>query len=99
MKFLHETSSTIDQKSEELKNRIKQLIELRAVAFNNLAAAQMKTEAYDQALTSVNNSLQLNEKNVKALFRKSKILSIKGEIADAIEAMKAAVSLEPSSRH
>lgn len=98
MKFLHEVSPTIDQKSEQLKNQIRQLIELRAVAFNNLAAAQMKTECYDQALTSVNNSLQLNEKNVKALFRKSKILSIKGETADAIEAMKAALALEPSSR-
>lgn len=98
MKFLHESTSDVDQTSEQLKNQIRKLIELRAVAFNNLAAAQMKTDAYDQALTSVNNSLQLNEKNVKALFRKSKILSAKGELADAIEALRAAISLEPNSR-
>lgn len=39
---------------------------------NNMAAAQLKSEAYDAALSSVENVLRYQPKNVKALFRKGK---------------------------
>jgi FK506-binding protein 8 len=42
--------------------------------YNNLAAAQMKIKAYDTALQSVANVLRCQPKNVKALFRKGKVL-------------------------
>ena len=37
---------------------------------NNLAAAQLKIQAYDAALQSVDNVLRCQPQNVKALFRK-----------------------------
>lgn len=79
------------------KEKMKELLNLRAAAFNNLAAAQMKTEAFDQALKSVNSSLQISPDNVKALFRKGKILTEKGEVSDAIDAFKAALTIQPDS--
>ena len=97
MKFL-ESQPVSGNDEQDLRDKIKQLLELRSLAYSNLAAAQMKTEAYEQALKSVNSSLQVNEKNVKALYRKSKILAIQGDLAQSIEALKAAIALEPNSR-
>lgn len=37
---------------------------------NNLAAAQLKVQAYDAALQSVENVLRCQPLNVKALYRK-----------------------------
>jgi FK506-binding protein 8 len=42
--------------------------------YNNLAAAQMKIKAYDTALQSVENVLRCQPNNVKAVFRKGKVL-------------------------
>jgi FK506-binding protein 8 len=42
--------------------------------YNNLAAAQMKIKAYDAALHSVENVLRCQPNNVKAVFRKGKVL-------------------------
>lgn len=101
MKYLHEfqeQKENVTDKDGKLIEKIKLLIELRAHAYNNLAAAQMKTEAFEQALSSVNSSLLLNGKNVKALYRKGKILAEQGNLSDAIDAMKEAILLEPSSR-
>lgn len=81
----------------KFKEKMKELLNLRAAAFNNLAAAQMKTEAFDQALRSVNSSLQICPDNVKALFRKGKILTEKGEVSDAIDVFKAALTIQPDS--
>ena len=79
------------------KEKMGELLNLRAAAFNNLAMAQMRTEAFDQALKSVNSSLQIAPDNVKALFRKGKILTEKGEVAEAIDAFRTALSIEPDS--
>lgn len=82
----------------QMKQTIRELIDLRATAFNNLAAAQMKSQAFDQALKSVNSSLDLKPDNVKALYRKGKILAARNEFAEAIECLKSASKLEPESR-
>jgi FK506-binding protein 8 len=50
------------------------LLEDRLKVYNNLAAAQMKIKAYDAALQSVENVLRYQTNNVKALFRKGKVL-------------------------
>lgn len=83
---------------DELKPLVKRLVELRATAYNNLAAAQLKTNALEAALRSVNNSLQLDETNVKALYRKGKILGVRGELPEAIAVLNTALKIEPSSR-
>ena len=103
MQLLHADQSlnivTSDPDSEtavnEQKSLIRELIRLRATAYNNLAAAQIKSEAFDQALKSVNSSLDLNPDNVKALFRKSQILNERGDLIEAIECLKSALRLEP----
>lgn len=96
-----DVSKLTDSEKVELqltKDKIKKLIELRAAAYNNLAAAQMKTEAFDQALKSIDNVLQLDADNVKALFRKAKILRETGETEAAILVLKKALKLDASSR-
>lgn len=49
---------------------LQELLEDRMKVYNNLAASQLKTEAYDLALESVENVLSCQPKNVKALYRK-----------------------------
>lgn len=74
------------------------LLEDRMKVYNNLAAAQMKTQAYDAALKSVNNVLSCQPQNVKALFRKGKILHYKGEHSQAYAVLLQAAKLEPDSK-
>lgn len=72
--------------------KIKELIELRSVTFNNQAAAQLKIDALDAALESIDSALMIQPNNVKALFRKGKILSLKGDLVSAIETLKKALA-------
>lgn len=74
------------------------LLEDRMKVYNNLAAAQMKTQAYDAALKSVENVLTCQPQNVKALFRKGKILHNKGEHALAHATLLQAAKLEPDTK-
>ena len=91
-------SQEADGNLSHVKSLIRELIDLRATAFNNLAAAQMRANTFDQALKSVNSSLDLRPDNVKALYRKGKILASKNDFAEAIECFKSAARLEPESR-
>ena len=59
------------------------LLEDRTVVYNNLAAAQIKIEAYDAALESVENVLRSQPLNMKALFRKG--ISVNMEILDLLQ--------------
>lgn len=52
---------------------LQQLLEDRVKVYNNMAAAQMKIEAWDQALKSLENVLGCQPNNVKALFRKGSV--------------------------
>ncbi|XP_063992650.1 peptidyl-prolyl cis-trans isomerase FKBP8-like [Diachasmimorpha longicaudata] len=74
------------------------LLEDRTKIYNNLAAAQIKTGAYDAALESVDNVLRVDPKNVKALFRKGRILHKKGEHANATAVLQNAAKLDPDSK-
>ena len=80
------------------KATLDKLNDLKASVYNNLAQSQMKLEAFDAALNAVNNALAINEKNVKALFRKGKILTSKGDLQEALEVYKAASKLDPDNR-
>uniref|UniRef100_UPI00398EC1FD FKBP prolyl isomerase 16 n=1 Tax=Pristiophorus japonicus TaxID=55135 RepID=UPI00398EC1FD len=65
---------------------------------NNLAAAQLKLDLCEEVLASSNAVLQLDPNNVKALFRKGKLLSEQGDYAEAMETLKRALKLEPSTK-
>ncbi|XP_046744804.1 peptidyl-prolyl cis-trans isomerase FKBP8-like [Diprion similis] len=101
--YLDETKGGInypqDDQEESISNAdLQALLEDRMKVYNNLAAAQMKTEAYDAALKSVENVLRCQPKNVKALFRKGKILQHKGERAAAYAVLLQASKLDPDSK-
>ncbi|XP_053205220.1 uncharacterized protein LOC128389626 isoform X2 [Panonychus citri] len=83
---------------DEKEKVLKKISDLKSSCYNNLAQAHMKMDAYDAALDSVNASLAIDEKNVKALFRKGKILCSRGYLDEALEVFKAATSLEPDNR-
>ena len=94
-KMKGQTPQTQDKPSEE---KVQELIELRSATYNNLAMAQMKIEDFNGALKSVEAVLITQPNNVKALFRRGKILAEKGELELAIESLKKALSLEPDNK-
>jgi FK506-binding protein 8 len=61
---------------QETEQELHELLEDRLKVYNNLAAAQMKIKAYDAALQSVENVLRCQPNNVKAVFRKGKVLVV-----------------------
>lgn len=87
-------SGKLVETSEEVINDI---IQHKLKVYNNLAAAQLMLEAYDTALTSVNEVIKYDPNNVKALFRKSKILTAKGCVTEAVETLRKAFLLEPEN--
>ncbi|XP_006814126.1 peptidyl-prolyl cis-trans isomerase FKBP8-like [Saccoglossus kowalevskii] len=80
------------------KDEFKKIEELKVKCYNNLAACQLKVEAYEAALKSCNAVLKVEPDNVKALFRKAKVLAQKGELEDAVIYMRKAIKLEPSNK-
>ncbi|XP_051175213.1 peptidyl-prolyl cis-trans isomerase FKBP8 [Leptopilina boulardi] len=74
------------------------LLEDRLTVYNNLAQAQLKTQAYEAALKSVENVLSCQPKNIKALFRKGKILHLKGEHSQAYSILFQAQKLDPENK-
>ncbi|XP_077989023.1 peptidyl-prolyl cis-trans isomerase FKBP8-like [Glandiceps talaboti] len=80
------------------KEEYKDIEEAKLKCHNNLAACQLKVEAYDAALMSCNSVLNVEPDNVKALFRKAKVLACKGEIEEAVADMRKAIKLEPSNK-
>ncbi|TWW76343.1 Peptidyl-prolyl cis-trans isomerase FKBP8 [Takifugu flavidus] len=72
--------------------------EYRVKCLNNLAAAQLKLEQYEEALGTSRDVLTLEQNNVKALFRTGKLLSDKGEYKEAMEVLKKALKLEPTTK-
>lgn len=70
----------------------------RVKCLNNLAAAQLKLEQFEEALHTSRDVLFLDPSNVKALFRTGKLLSDKGEYQEAMETLKKALKLEPSTK-
>lgn len=78
--------------------KVQKLVELRSTTYNNLAMAQMKIEDFNGALKSVDAVLDIQANNVKALFRKGKILAEKGELDQAMDNLRKALALEPENR-
>ncbi|TNN46315.1 Peptidyl-prolyl cis-trans isomerase FKBP8 [Liparis tanakae] len=70
----------------------------RVKCLNNLAAAQLKLERYDEALHTSRDVLTLEPNNVKSLFRMGKLQSDMGEYKEAMEVLKRALKLEPATK-
>lgn len=89
-----EASSRVDISQQEED----ELLDMKVKCLNNMAAAQLKLDHYDAALRSCVSVLAHEPDNVKALFRKGKVLALQGEIAEAIRTLKMALKLEPSNK-
>ncbi|XP_074060842.1 peptidyl-prolyl cis-trans isomerase FKBP8 [Macrotis lagotis] len=87
-------SSKVDVSPEEEA----ELLELKVKCLNNLAASQLKLDHYSAALNSCSLALSHQPDNIKALFRKGKVLAQQGEYAEAIPILRAALKLEPSNK-
>lgn len=74
------------------------LLDTRLKVYNNLTATQMKMEAYEAALKSVDFVLKVQPNNVKALYRKGKILACQGNVSEAVSVLKRALKLEPETK-
>ncbi|MEQ2291032.1 hypothetical protein AMECASPLE_009268 [Ameca splendens] len=81
----------IEEEEEEVR-------EYRIKCLNNLAAAQLKLEQFDEALHTSRDVLTLQPNNVKALFKTGKLLSDKGDYKEAMEVLKQALKLEPTTK-
>ncbi|XP_074834291.1 peptidyl-prolyl cis-trans isomerase FKBP8 [Carettochelys insculpta] len=89
-----DSSSKVDFSPEEEA----ELLEVKVKCLNNLAASQLKLDHYEAALKSCTLVLEHQPENIKALFRKGKVLAQQGEYREAIPLLKAALKLEPSNK-
>ncbi|XP_044736568.1 peptidyl-prolyl cis-trans isomerase FKBP8 [Chrysoperla carnea] len=91
------TEPTEDGDLKPTDSDLQDLLEDRMKVYNNMAAAQMTLQAYDAALKCVDNVLLCQPQNVKALFRKAKILISKHNPEEARVILKKAFSIDPSN--
>ncbi|XP_043498544.1 peptidyl-prolyl cis-trans isomerase FKBP8 [Polistes fuscatus] len=91
-------SSTDEIEESATDTELQDLLENRMAVYNNLTAAQIKTEAYDAALKNVENVLTCQPQNIKALFRKGRIYHLKGEHSLAYATFLQAAKLDPESK-
>uniref|UniRef100_A0A8C1XY18 peptidylprolyl isomerase n=1 Tax=Cyprinus carpio TaxID=7962 RepID=A0A8C1XY18_CYPCA len=89
-----EATSRVDISPQEEE----ELLDMKVKCLNNMAAAQLKLDHYEAALRSCVSVLAYQQDNVKALFRKGKVLALQGEFAEAIKTLKMALKLEPSNK-
>ncbi|KAG9489216.1 hypothetical protein GDO78_005292 [Eleutherodactylus coqui] len=89
------TPSTADPLSSEEEEEIR---EHRIKCLNNLAAAQLKLHHYDDVINSCNAVLEMDIDNAKALYRKGKVLSERGDYEEAMSVLKQALKLEPTTK-
>lgn len=92
------TTPTLDGELEPTNAQLQELLEDRIKVYNNMAQAQMKIQAFEAALKSVDTVLQCQPNNVKALFRKGKILEAKADVEGAIPLLRKAATLDPDNR-
>lgn len=74
------------------------LLDTRLKVYNNLTATQMKMKAYDAAMKSVDFVLKVQPNNVKALYRKGKILAEQGNYSEAVKVLKKVLKIEPDNK-
>ncbi|XP_077128042.1 peptidyl-prolyl cis-trans isomerase FKBP8 [Ranitomeya variabilis] len=88
------SSSKVDFTHEEEG----ELLDVKMKCLNNLAASQLKLDHFEAALKSCNVVLEQQPENIKALFRKGKVLAQQGEYSEAIAILRKALKLEPSNK-
>ncbi|XP_046856847.1 peptidyl-prolyl cis-trans isomerase FKBP8-like isoform X2 [Xenia sp. Carnegie-2017] len=75
----------------------KDIVELRIKCWNNISACHLKAKEYMAARNTCDLVLGVDPDNVKALFRKGKVLRLQGEYEDSFKILKKANDLDPSN--
>lgn len=88
----------VQPEQEATNSQLQELFEDRIKVYNNLAQAQIKIQAFDAALSSIDVVLRCQPNNVKALFRKAKILESKADVEGAITLLRKAGKLDPENK-
>ncbi|XP_063786467.1 peptidyl-prolyl cis-trans isomerase FKBP8-like [Pseudophryne corroboree] len=89
------TPSIAEPLSSEEEEEIR---EHRIKCLNNLAATQLKLYHFDDVINSCNAVLEMDQHNAKALYRKGRVLSERGEYEQAMSVLKQALTLEPTTK-
>lgn len=89
---------TENETETDSADKLQEVLDDRLKVYNNMAAAQMKIEAYDAALKSIDLVLRCQKDNVKAIYRKAKILAATMKINEAVALLERALHLDPSSK-
>eukprot|EP00096_Caligus_rogercresseyi_P006558 TRINITY_DN2308_c0_g1_i1.p1 TRINITY_DN2308_c0_g1~~TRINITY_DN2308_c0_g1_i1.p1 ORF type:complete len:367 (+),score=101.14 TRINITY_DN2308_c0_g1_i1:46-1146(+) len=81
----------------ELPKDLQELLKERINALNNLAQSQMKNNAWDSSLASLNHVLKIEPNNEKALYRKSRVLLRRSQESEAIGLLRRVTRLYPQN--
>lgn len=81
----------------QLPQDLQDLLDDRLKAYNNLAMAQMKIEAWDSAMAALQQVLKIEPNNEKALYRKSKVLLEKYRTEEAMGILRRICRLYPNN--
>ncbi|CAF0706673.1 unnamed protein product [Brachionus calyciflorus] len=85
----------IADRLNELKKRIN---DQRALLYSNLAMCQLKNGNYDMAVINTTKCLEIDSKNVKALFRRAQARTGRNDFDEALEDYKRALNLDPNNQ-
>ncbi|XP_075946011.1 FKBP prolyl isomerase 16 [Anarhichas minor] len=92
------TTRSRDGGERGVKVEEEEVRDYRVKCLNNLATAHLKLEQYSEALHTSRDVLTLEPNNVKSLFRVGKLQSDMGEYKEAMEVLKRALKLEPTTK-
>ncbi|XP_039627287.1 FKBP prolyl isomerase 16 [Polypterus senegalus] len=99
LKFYSNALKVLSSPSTDISSpEVEELKEGKVKCLNNIATTHLKLARNSDAMACSQAVLELDPDNVKALFRMGKILSEKGEDQEAMEVLKKALKLEPSTK-
>lgn len=68
-----------------MRDEVEQIVKLKSVLYGNVAQCLLSQELYRRAITAVNSALELDEENVKNLYRRSQAREALKEWKSALE--------------
>lgn len=92
------TTPNIHLEIEELESEEREVISLKSTLMLNLAACQLKFKQYPHVVENCNRVLELEPKNVKALYRRGQAHTNMNDFERAREDLTEAKKLEPGNR-
>lgn len=86
-----------DEVLQNLNSLKLQIKEQKAILHSNLAMCQIKNCNYDMAIINCTKCLEIDQSNVKALFRRAQARTGRNEYDEALEDYRTALKFDPSN--